>query len=651
MPFMSMQAVKSDSGSTPSQSTVGKPVRVLPPEVVNRIAAGEVVERPASVVKELVENALDARASRVDIFAGAGGRTLRIADNGSGMTREDALLAFQNHATSKLNDSYDLDAIHTLGFRGEALASVSAVAKVTCLTRTVQDATGTKVVFDPQQGRVGEVSDTGCAVGTVMEVTELFYNTPARLKFLKRPQTELGHLEEMVEYLALSHPGVRFTLTVSDKQVLKTSGSGTLKIAVGEVLNLKKDLERLLPVKQEDPDAGYTMVGFASAPDLLKSSKRWLYLFVNGRAVRCPVLAKAVLSAYESLMPHGKFPVGVLFFNLPLDEVDVNVHPAKREVRYVSGNAVFSFVKHAIQQTLSNHGHDTFRAGMLEGGNWSAPASTDGDAVQLSAAMVPPGSAGSGMGGFSPGTYSSSGLSGGSQGGYVRRPDSGASDAAMAFYQPMTIDGDTAASSEAPKAGFRVVGQLFNTYILLETPQGLMVVDQHIASERTFFEALKQNTFAETPDRQTLLASEPLVVTPTQAALLRENGERFEALGFTYELQSTDGSGDLVVLTGVPLIYEGREPDGMFESLLVQLEETGEMTLDLDHLIATLACHSAVRAGDGLTTEEMHRVIEDWLGCTLPWTCPHGRPIAHTIQTQDLNRLFHRPGLPVNAFG
>jgi DNA mismatch repair protein MutL len=678
-----------------SQSTPERPIRVLPPHLINRIAAGEVVERPASVIKELVENALDAGATRIEISASNGGRNLRVADNGSGMTPENAALAFYNHATSKIQDEADLDRITTLGFRGEALASIGAISKLTCWTRRADAPVGTKITVSETGEPV--LSEAGCAPGTVMEVDDLFYNTPARLKFLKRAQTELGHIEEIVQFLALSHPEVRFSLTVNDKVVLKTTGSNALKRAMEEVLGLKDEKIPLLPITAEDSELGLRVAGFASEPGVMKSSKRWIMTYLNGRHVRCAILQKAIEAAYESLLPQGRYPVCVIFVNLPTSEVDVNVHPAKREVRYAAANTVFGFVRSGIRNSLSAQGIrldvPVLEASAPPVSHWPASPGDLSDqhfsANRLLDASRTPGRMPT-VGGAGP-NYKSLGYnhSHSNQPASDRLPayrqtsyaDPQPVQAALGFYAlghslnpipEVTVSAQAAVSAVEPGAEtepsvakpafangkFKVIGQLFNTYILLETVQGLLVVDQHIASERDFFESLTLNLTAETSDIQRLVTALPLTVSPVQRDLLVQYQGDFAQLGFLYDL-SGDSSGGAsagltVQLTGYPLVYAGRdgmfEAGGLFENLLAQLEETGHMKLDLDHLIATLACHSAVRAGDSLTHAEMETVIERWLACRLPWTCPHGRPIAHTISTTELNQFFHRPSLPVNAF-
>jgi DNA mismatch repair protein MutL len=653
------------------QGECGGKIRLLPPYLINRIAAGEVVERPASVVKELVENALDAGATRIDISAGAGGRNIRVADNGSGMDPADAAMAFYNHATSKIRDEEDLDRIATLGFRGEALASIGSIARLTCLTRTADAAMGSKVTLNEQGEPV--LSDAGCAPGTVMEIQDLFYNTPARLKFLKRPQTELGHIEETVQFLALSHPEVRFTLALNDKETLKTSGTGELKRTLEEIFALQRENIRLLPIVAQDESAGISLAGFASEPGVMKSSKRWMMTYVNGRHVRCPILQKSIAAAYESLLPHDRYPVCVLFFSLPPQELDVNVHPTKREVRYLASNAVFGFVKSGLRQSLSAHGLRfepstpfpaspiDMRLNALPDAPSAVPTDTSSDwfpsGVPSASSSPPENASGRPVQGHYTGASKPGQPYSGARRMFPSEPQSVQS--ALEFYRPrdpaLSEDAAPSLAGTPPENAlqderFKVIGQLFNTYILLETAQGLLVVDQHIASERTFFEALSLNLTADTPDIQHVLAARSEAVSPVQRELLARHQAEFARLGFLYDV---DEEQPVVYVKGYPLVYDGRDgvfrAGGLFENLLVQLEETGDMKLDLDHMIATLACHSAVRAGDTLAPFEMHTVVAQWLACRLPWTCPHGRPIAHTISKSELNHFFHRPSLPANA--
>jgi len=610
-------------------------IRVLPPDVVNKIAAGEVVERPASVVKELVENAIDAGANRIQIQASAGGRTLRIADNGCGMHPDDALLAFTNHATSKLSTAEELSHIATMGFRGEALASISAISVVTCITRTAEASQATKIVFSPT-GQP-QVYETGASPGTVFEVQDLFYNTPARLKFLKKPATELAHIEEIVQALALANPQIRFELTLQEKMVFQTDGQGDLRRTIETVFRLHNSVS-WVPVHFEDTEAGFILHGVVSEPDIQKSTRRWMTSLINGRVVRCNILNKAVEAAFESLMPHSKYPFSVVTLQLPTGDVDVNVHPTKREVRYVSPNQVFSFVKQGIKRALEAQGISSLYAPTYPGTDTVSSTINSPTGNHFAGGHYP--QYGSAIG-FSTGLPRP--VSGYSYGSAAPSPQG--IQASLNFYRPVS-ESTQVNDSPQPTPSIKVIGQLFNTYILLETPQGLVVVDQHIASERTFFERFKHNTQLDQPETQGLLTATPITLTASQKALLSEKQAWFNAIGFGFQWVSDTQ----VALTSVPLLYlEKNQPEQWFEELLGQLEQTGEMAVNLDNLLATMACHSACRAGDVLDNSTMTAIINQWLACQLPWTCPHGRPIAHTIAADELNKFFHRPSLPVNA--
>lgn len=619
-------------------------IRVLPDALVNRIAAGEVVERPASVIKELVENALDAGATRIEVLASAGGRSLRVADNGAGMSAEDATRAFLNHATSKLRDDDDLTCIHTLGFRGEALASIAAVARITCETRQAHSPLGTRIRLsgtDPKP----RIEPTGCAPGTVMEVADLFYNAPARLKFLKKPATELAAIEELMEALAIAHPAVRITLTVNDRQTLATNGQGDLRQTLGAALSLGDETQALLPVAFQDADQGLGFEGFISPPTHLKHARRWLLTYVNGRLVRCSLLAKAIETAYASLAPSGRFPYGALFLTLPLPEVDINVHPAKREVRYAQPNTVFSFVRQAVARALECAGVSAMLAPMplpdALTHAWPGPEASGLAHGPTARAWASPGTGPVAGGGSSGPSLRRDGLDGPST-----------RQASLDFYRPLSPNtlnppsGNPSGASDAlaPEgAAFHVIGQLFNTYILLETPQGLMVVDQHIAAERAAFEALKTHALADADQCQRRLMDIALPLNPARRALLLEHQDTLADLGYAF----TSHEDGMLHVSGIPALDADRlDPLAALEALLAHLEATGEPLLDRDNLIATMACHSAIRAGDVLSHEAMTRIIARWLACRLPWTCPHGRPIAHTIRAEELNRFFDRPSLP-----
>jgi DNA mismatch repair protein MutL len=629
----------------------------LPADLVNRIAAGEVVERPAAVVKELVENALDAGATKIELQVSQGGRTLRLADNGIGIAPEQLPLAFENHATSKLNLPEELEHIATLGFRGEALASISAVARVTCITRQAGQESGYR--YSVNGGIASAVEPEGCAHGTIMEVDDLFFNTPARLKFLKRPATEMAHVEETLQGLALSHPHVRFHVTLNGKVALQTQGSGQLSQTVAEVFNLPASELRLFNVNATDTQEGLVLQAVVAEPTasslLLKSKAKARWFLLNQRLIRCHVLSKAVDTAFESLMEEGAYPLCVVHLTVPPALVDVNVHPTKREIRHAKPNLLFGFIRSHLRQALEQRYHKQWHAPVEEAS--TLPISLNPESL-FNPPLPPQADAP-----VSSGVYSS----------YAPRPQTlyGAvpTQLALSAYAPPAASSfqyepnDAALQTPAlflddtvrPAGSWRVLGQLYYTYVLLETRQGLMIVDQHIASERYCYEALKHAVTSQEPQVQTLLGVEPLALSPVQLALLAEHRESLEALGFRYQLQTlgeSEAQATHVLLTGIPLLYPERKqlsPLQQLYHMLETLEAGGNAEPDRELLLATLACHTAVRAGETLNHEQMERMVKDWLACSLPWSCPHGRPIAHTLEVSQLNQFFHRPSLPVNA--
>lgn len=635
---------------TTTQSAATRDIQLLPPHLINKIAAGEVVERPASVVKELVENALDAGATRIDIQAKQGGKWLRIADNGHGMTPENAQKAFINHATSKIKHDTDLEAITTMGFRGEALASIASVSKFTCLTRPHHAELGTKIVVQPNGDPL--ITPTGCGAGTIMEIDDLFYNTPARLKFLKKDSTELAHIDDTVKRLALANPDVQFTLTVNDKTQLTTSGDGNPQRTLHQILKLKDtDNQNFVTIKLADPEHKARITGVASTPNIAKNSRQQCYLFVNRRPIKCPIIHKAIDAAYQGMLHPGKYPISALFIELAPSDVDVNVHPTKREVRYAKANMVFGLVKSGIlnalqarglSPTLPNQRHSTFSEIL-------PTTSPTGHAWQ-------PPSAGS----------SRLHSTGSAQNWATNIPSTPpatpqTSQMAQQLFAPLSHtqsepvhSSPESALSQADTGGqksktIKVIGQLFNTYILLETPQGLMVVDQHIASERTLFEQFKRTEEATENPSQSLLTPIVLDISAEEVELLEAHKPAFEQLGFQYTLTLTESP--TAEVNALPAVYlDKHDAAEWFQDALKQLTHTPSAELNLDDLLATMSCHRAVRAGDTLSYDEMVIIIERWLACTLPWTCPHGRPIAHTIETHELNKLFDRPSLPANAF-
>ena len=647
----------------PQSSPQNAAVEVLPAYLVNRIAAGEVVERPASVLKELVENSVDAGASEISVTVDNGGKTLVVADNGFGMSAQDVERCVLNHATSKIKSAEDLERILSMGFRGEALASISAISRFECRSRRVYDADGTYLRIEG--GSPPKIQPIGTAVGTVMQVDDLFFNTPARLKFLKRAGTELSYCDEMAKSLALSHVHVKMSLTMNDKPCFSTTGTGDALETVQALFNFRPEQSaHLLSTQFEDRLSGLKIEAVFASPaceSLQKKSKKHWWMILNNRPIRCAVLQRAIAAAYESLVPYGMSPFCVLWLNMPPDAVDVNVHPTKKEVRYADSGQIYQFVYTALRRALSAHFQRVYGVE-----NTPSPAlissasspffqgtSQQAGVLAFSETDSPP---------YAP-PYSPTD----SQTQDTYRPTqqhlANVSPLAQAvdstewtrglppdFQSAWQPPAQTHPHLKAKK--WRVIGQLYTTYILLETPHGLMVVDQHIASERWCFEALQaQHQSSETVVQRFVTPLE-LDLSPEEGDVLKSHMSQFEAVGFACEAVDLHQLQKWHVW-GVPVLYPERNtphsPVHQLKHMIEQLTHQPSACLDTEHLYATMACHMAIRAGDVLSPFQQERVVEDWLSCTLPWSCPHGRPIAHTIDAQALNGFFDRPSLPVNA--
>ncbi len=557
-------------------------IRVLPPQVADAIAAGEVVERPASVVKELVENAIDAGARRIAVEVRGAGRTLiRVVDDGSGIPPGELRLAFQRHATSKVATLEDLAAIETLGFRGEALASVAAVSDLECRSQ------GARIRL-----RGGEVREEGAAVavpGTAVEVRDLFANTPARLKFLKSEATETAACVKTVQAYALLYPEIRFEFTVDGRTVLRSAGDGNARRAAGAVLGAAV-ADELLEVDGEG------VRGLVSQPRLSRRNRDAILLAVNRRPVVSRALGYAVEECYLGTLERGRYPVAVLDVRVPPHDLDVNVHPAKREVRFHAERTVFAAVQRAVRTALT--GSRPYRLPPPESGpRWRAPTVHDAR---------------------------------------PRLPDRAAGPAPSPGSDPDRLPGAVPPASPGP---LRPLGQVLDGYLVAESEEGVVLVDQHAAHERVLF-----NRFlARLEDRSLAVASQPLLlaevleVTPEQVAAALDHADRLRALGFEVE---EFGPGALRVVAAPAETPPQRVLEALQE-LLAALSE-GAPDGRLRRAAASLACHSAVRFGDRLEAAEQRRLLAELEAAEQSITCPHGRPTRLVLSWRDLSRHFRR---------
>ncbi|MBI3932781.1 MAG: DNA mismatch repair endonuclease MutL [Acidobacteria bacterium] len=581
-------------------------IQRLPDDLVNKIAAGEVVERPASVVKELVENALDAGAATVTVEIEGGGKSLvRVRDDGCGMGREDARAALERHATSKLRELADLQAMGTHGFRGEALPSIASVSHLVLKTRQDGEAAGTEV--EVRHGKPVHVRDTGHPRGTTVEVRDLFGAVPARRKFLRADSTEAAHVAEAVALLALARPATGFVLTSGGRTVIQTPAAESLAARLFQLYGaaILDDLLQLTGGEE-----WVRVRGFVSRPDRPVPSRAQLRLFVNGRAVRDRAISKAVLEACRAAGGGDRRPEAFLFLEVPLHLVDVNVHPSKIEVRFADPRTVFRAVERAVREGLSQGVRrrapraDVTR--VQEAAERYLAQATSGAPVQQ--AFAEPGAR-----------------------------DAAPSERSSGLGAPV---GETLFAEGAPT----VLGQHRNTYIVASDGQDLLLVDQHTAHERVRFETLLAALARRVPESQLLLS--PLIVTldPSLRPLLSVHEEALAEVGFDVE---PFGGGSLR-LRAVPAALRDQDPRHVLESLLRDLLEraTGQWIVSgaRARLAATVACHSAVRAGQALGGEAMAAIVRDLGDTEHPSLCPHGRPTVVRVPRDDVARWFGRTG-------
>ncbi len=604
-------------------------VMVLDEHTANRIAAGEVVERPAAAVKELVENAIDAGARRVHVEVEEGGRKLiRVVDDGWGMSREDALLALQRHATSKIREPADLDHIVTLGFRGEALPSIASVSRMQLDTREPEAETGVRLTVEA--GVVQDLAEAGMPPGTRVTVQSLFYNTPARLKFTKSDATEFGHIADIVGRLALAHPGVAVRLTNNGRDVFSTTGSGDLLAAVGAVWGRDK-LESLVPVALEA--AEIEVQGLASRTDASRPNRGQQAFFVNRRPIVSRLLLHAVDDAYRTLLDPGRFPRVVLFLEIPPENVDINIHPSKAEVRFRRDGEVHQAVVKALRGALMQ-AQILPRTALPERPLPQVPATWR--SPEQPSAFRGRTQGGGGLPGPSPTERSSAGAAGQALLPEVRL------GVTVENIQPPAADpfGEPAPAAEN-LGGWRLLGQVQNTFIVGENDQGLVLIDQHVAHERVLHDRLNRQMESHQVDSQRLLLPVTVTLSKPEAEALASRLEELNALGF--DIEPFGGASFLV--RSVPAILSSGNPEGVVRDLAADFaaEEGGRSREErLDAILSMAACKGAIKAGQPLAPAEMRRVVQDLLATRNPYYCPHGRPVIVTLPTQELLKRFKR---------
>ena len=585
------------------------PIRLLPPEVAGKIAAGEVVERPASVVKELVENSIDAGASEIRVEIREGGRRLiRVTDNGCGIPAEELPLAFARHATSKLATTADLDQITTLGFRGEALASIAAVSQVTILSCPRQQETGR--LLRVEGGQVVRQESHASPPGTLVAVENLFHNVPVRLKFLRQPQTETGHIHDVVAHCALGYPRIRFGLFAEDRQVFQSAGNGSLHDVLVTVYGLEV-AERMLEIvadgeRTEDEAAissAPTAFGYASMPAIHRADRTYMSFFVNRRWVQDRSLVHAVEQAYHTLLPVGRHPTAVIMLDLNPGDVDVNVHPTKREVKFRDSRAVYSCVQRAVRHTLLAHtpAPGTIRSPQT----WPAP---EWERRQTLVAA--------GQQGLTPHQLT------------------------MEMYRTADLGEGLQAIGPVRLPLLRVIGQLGQTYIIAEGPQGMYLVDQHAAHERILYEQMVASISEQHTTSQQLLAPLILDLDPMLAGVLADSLPLLDRAGFLIE----PFGGASYLLRAVPSILAVPDIRTALVDILEMLRQDDDplTARSEERLIAAVCKRAAIKAGQSLSLDEMQQLVRQLEQCESPRTCPHGRPTVAHFSVEQLEKEFGR---------
>jgi len=589
-------------------------IKILPEILSNKIAAGEVVERPSSVVKELVENALDAKSSRIMIEVEKGGRSLiRVSDNGTGMNRDDALLAPERYATSKIHKDEDLFAINTLGFRGEALPSIAAVSKFRLVTRDETSQAGTEIIVEG--GTLKKVSEIGAPRGTMVTVKQLFFNMPARRKFLKTVNTEMGHIADAVSSTALGRPGVHFRLTHNARQVKNWPAADDPVNRILDVLgrDIKDDL-----LKMEFTGDGLSMAGWMSSPRVTRSTSRGIYVYVNGRYVRDRVIQHALFEGYHGRLVKGQYPVAVLFIRVPYDQVDVNVHPTKHEVRFAQQKKVHDTVAGVVRDRLRFSDQPGWT---LKKTRESRPsAEQPGVAEPATHFRIP------------------------------EQPIKARHPATKNQHPASPLKGDlsfTPTGSQTPLwskkmfSDLRVIGQFHDTYILCESADGLVLIDQHAAHERIFFERLKNRSKDSRTTAQKLLIPETFDLGYREGKILEKLIPDLNELGLEIE----PFGGDTFVVKAVPALLKDRAIKPLVMEMVEKMAQIGftpGLEKAIDACLMLMACHGSIRANQQLSDKEIKGLLDQLDGCDQPSNCPHGRPVWIRMTLKDLEKMFKR---------
>jgi DNA mismatch repair protein MutL len=663
-------------------------IHVLSETVANQIAAGEVVERPASVVKEMLENALDAGAMRIKISVEAGGKKLiQITDNGCGMVRDDAMLAFERHATSKIKNAEDLLSVATLGFRGEALPSIASVSRLRLETRAEEEAAGT--VVEINGGKIARVEEAGLPLGTSITVRDLFFNTPARKKFLKAESTELSHIASLVTQYALAHPEKHFELHSATNAMLVAPPVAGYSERVYQVFG-KETLEQLIPVasrqalervglpqpppwrrKEEDEgevsekDPGEMRIhGFVSKPEIQKLNRNSIFVFVNGRTIRDRLLQHALTEAYRNIIPPAVFPVVLLFLELPAGEVDVNVHPSKTEVRFRQQSVMHDFVRDSVRAALMKARPVPQFMTEIRSHATASQSLTPGAMTPDMTTEAQPWNSASGAASVAP-VVSAPHISEGTNGFALQAPVPPPISARFQFEGGIAVEANAAISlargvdaipdngcapalevgEEEPTLAslstLKPLGQIRNSFILAVNEDGLWIIDQHVAHERVLFERILKQRAAQRVESQRMLMPIVLELSPAQQAVFAEISDELQRNGFEAEPFGARSVAVKVAPAGV----EATAVENMLHELLDQFSRE-EQSLNLEkirtRIAASIACHAAIKVNMPLEQNKMEWLLAELARTDHPYACPHGRPVVLRYSMKDIQKAFKR---------
>ena len=613
-------------------------IRLLSETVASQVAAGEVVERPASVVKELIENSLDAGAQKIDIIIRRGGISLvRVIDDGCGMDRDDALLSLERHATSKIRSAADLQAVATLGFRGEALPSIASVSRFRLTTRETDAIAGTEIIING--GKLEVVRDGGEAPGTQVEVRSLFYNLPARRKFLRSENTESRNIEHQIHLQAIGHPQIAFSLLRDDRVLFRVPAAATLSDRIRDLYGAEL-LERLVEVNGT-PSRKSRISGFIGQAGLSRQTKAQQLIFVNGRAIESSLITAAVREGYHTALMKGQYPVTFVFLELDPATVDVNVHPAKREVRFRDPSGVREEIVRCIQGTLQGgraEWQEKFRAPVSSQTTVAGKAAPD---LTLRPEVSAPEESHRELPHLTPATTHPVAVGVAVAGGDLSAVASAKADDSGGVVKPHQTPSPVPAKRDGNQHQFQIIGVLSKLYVLMENADGLVLVDQHAAHERILFEELRRRMEEQGVPSQKLLLPQTFDVPPRDADWIERNLSILQKMGIGIESFGPD----TFKIDSVPSFLNVSDPAQFMRKVIDDLKSAGNSASAMrlgEEMIAKSVCRHAVKANDPLRYPEVEKLIRDLLDCDLPYCCPHGRPTMIQISLAELEKKFGR---------